>query len=525
MNRTRIFGIDVGTSTTVIQQWDDAQKEAVPFKIGGDWLIPSLFIEADGEFMLGKRAAEYVSREPQKSDMLAAGFKLDFWVRTGKSADEVSLSRVRLKKFLSEIGSTLFNEFRDSFNRATFCFSYPSDQDEHLGDFAKIVAEAGFPSRSTKFVGEATAAALGFCNLKRAKGESMQKNIDQLFCNNSKSGDACGNANNKLCFVDIGAGTTDVVLVECVDNKVTLLRSGSVATAGQACTRALRTLSVSRGQNPADDPEEAWIRYASESPLLADSIKEKDFSDHYRPQGEREIYHDVTLARQGIILACNNFNSFMEAMASPWNEISSAINKTILEEDVAGVNRFLFLGGGALNLAIREHSKQEFPLATHFPDNPQIIVASGAMIHCLSEKEWKEVVKLRLPIRENVKLRFPNACSQKDVTLFRSGADVDLSCREVEKRHRVVLKSNVYRAEGKCELTVGRNEKLATTETDDVDICWKRFGERNNHPGVVISRLNTLTGQLSVQLKLDNVSLHKEVVGKVELDLPTIRRE
>lgn len=526
------FGIDIGTRTTVIFRWDSKQREATPVKLGGDAIVPSSFIRLHDETLLGSKAEEYVEEEPSRSQDLAKGFKIRFWVRDGLSTAEIDRARFDLSTFLVLLWERLHAEFSDTAESAKFCFTYPAQRGEHQDEFEQLVLSSGFPKGNIQFLDEPMAAALGFyaeSEHAALAGDEDGKSWVVRALNAVFSGRANKRSKKKEqagtvgCIVDIGAGTTDISIVEVQQEALNVLANRSIDVAGNHCTERLAALATGCSPKPAKDPLAAWIAFARAEPSQADNYKENYFSNHYRKKANRPHPQLLTVARYGVQLSSENFGDLETATTESWEHVERAVGQAIHDAGVKAVDGHLLVGGGARHSALVSLARKSWGANVVLAKSPQFLVAVGAMRHCGgADASRRKKLLVTQAVKDRVAVLFPTACAQAPVVLFEPGDQIDMGKSEIQLKRRINLKSNVVFAEGECFLRqyqAGGSLPLSSKRIGEIDINWDLFGESDDHAGEVLATLKPDSGLLGVAVTLKNVGLHSTVVGRATIRL------
>lgn len=525
------FGIDIGTRSTVIYRYNPKLKTSAPFKIAGNAVIPTSYLLLDdGNYITGQDAEDLVRREPKIASRLYKGFKIDYWVPEDHKGQEKK-ARDELLGFVKLIWKFLVVEFKGELSKAAFCFTYPAQRNDRLADFEKLVREAGFPDDRIHFLDEPSAASCGFAWSSVATEEGPSSR-GAPFWKRILSPLAAFGEDRKSSFdgtgliIDIGAGTTDVAVVELGESKLKIAATRSTNCAGNDCTLGLATLAKHFGKNASEAPAEAWCNYVSEHPSQADLYKEQDFSDFYRDPDNEDMNTNRRIARYGIELESDSLDAFAKSSASCWEAIRDSVRRVLNDagRSEKRIGWVLLVGGGARHSALQMALEQEYGQVVKVADDPQTLVAQGAMFYAgqksgaiVHESKGVKLTSIVHEVEERVAIKFPDDTEAGSVVLLKRGQEIDLKEDNIDIVKSVTLQSNVVSSEGPAYLVVGED----CTPLGVVDIEWKLFGESNNHVAKIHAILDPGSRELKVKLSLQNVKLIEQVKGSAEVCLKT----
>lgn len=475
MKPNLIFGIDVGTRTTVISYWNVTQNGIATFKLHGEELIPSGYLPEELEV-------------PGGLDVLAkpgviTNFKIDFW----KSDNPRAEHQKRLLEWLTRLYLLLEKQDGLPIDQAAFCFTYPAQRNRLEPLYRELVIRAGFPGDRLVFLDEPTAAVYGHMVEDKDKKSPIGKGL----------------------ILDVGAGTTDYTIVDMRGGEagMVVLDTSSISVAGNACTRKLRLLLPEGGLRDQFD------HFVKDKSLRADRYKE-EISDYYNDGNDDALSWNVK--ELGIKLRSESRAQFDESVREEWESISREISSRLKaarlsDEDLKFV---IPCGGGALHSGLRSYLNKRFGSKVVPTPHPQLIVSRGAAYFGrsrfvpenlrLGTTNGHALLPVSHVLDRDVYIHFPAVTRQENIFLLRKGQVVPLK-QPLSGAVPVTLDSNILFPEGPVHIYVGELSKKVV----DLDIEWSESEkEVGNHPGTLDWEFKPEVGQLSVTLKLDNVKLN-----------------
>lgn len=491
MDVPMIFGIDVGTRTTVVSYWNLRQRKRAELKLGTDERIPSYYRRGDTEI-------------PQAQDELPAlpadavtDFKIRFW-KTDQPGPE---NEQDLQGWLARLYGTLHREFGADMDRAGFCFTYPAQRNGLEPVYRRLIEQSGFGRERLLFLDEPTAA---------------------VYTQVSDAAEGGAPLHGKGLIIDIGAGTTDYTLVDVgAQTGMTVLDASSISAAGNYFTRRLEGLFKER------QAQAAFRALVQAEPLRADRAKET-VSEYYADSENRDLPFQFQIAGVGRLHSAN-LKAFAETARDDWALVSEAITSRLKARGLTdGDLRFVIpCGGGALHSGLMMHLQARFGDRLKQVLKPQLLVARGAALFARDRLGGGNApaIPVSTVLEHDVAVVFPEDTGQERVCLLRKGQTIPLQ-RLLGGGSIVTLQSNIFLPEGVVSVEVGELRK----ELGLLDIPWSQSQtEFDNHPGTVAWEFRPETGELSVAVKLDNLPVNwetDEFVGMVSqiISMPGVYR-
>ena len=336
MSKERIVGIDFGTSTSVIRvkNYDEKGKpigdelftQSVTFNHGSS-MVPSVIRKVNNVYAFGHEA-DIAARNAE----YFRSFKIDL-----QSGDETK--KEQAKKLVQEFFKYLYNEYNhqlitgnlgdtDSVNKTIV--SYPVKWDPEMEQFMIETAEkAGFENVSGMDEAEAAIRAV------TVQCKDIIQNSELL--ENGKT--------SNVMLIDMGAGTTDIVISKYVPDKdmkneiiTTWPNGGDILFGGREVDIILRDFLVSLfpqeyrekvEKRLSVDKMKAW-KENTVSPALAENQVIDESYEAYDVADRFDIdYEDFSIDREQFEKICHNYVSQFV------NLVSGAINKSKLSpEDI-----------------------------------------------------------------------------------------------------------------------------------------------------------------------------------------------
>ncbi|HPN30754.1 MAG TPA: hypothetical protein PKY81_07340 [bacterium] len=485
----KIFGIDIGTRTTIIYYFDTAKNTDGFLKIDGDDVISSAYTKKG---IIGKKIREIEENEPSLKKTIIRDFKMDFWGRNSPFLSD----KQNLKDFIEIILQRIQEEFPDDYEDSIFCFTYPSQRDDLINCFKDLIIETGkLKYEQIHTLDEASAATFGYFNFQ--KKDNSKFDFEDL------------KSNDKLMIIDIGAGTTDFCLLNYdKKNGFSILNSSSLPIAGNAFTKALSFFVE-------NENTENFLAYFEQNPFKADEIKEKNFSNGYIEYKIKETWEEqkFKVIPQYCKLHCKGFEHFIESIKTEWKKIKGTYLKILKDSNIneTEIKKIIPVGGGCL------HTGLFYLMEDYFNSDNEKVTFQGKIEHCnkyvaigAANYILKKDIKIYKIIPYDVTIEFPGDTYQPPVKLFHKGDVFLLNDKKIEFIPKQIwLKSNDFLAEGDIIIKVNNNEMFRK----EIDIDWEFGGENDNHPGKIDYYIDIEQQKLNIKIELNNRPLFTNANG------------
>lgn len=487
-----IFGIDIGTRTTIISidNVNQADIGVSAYTYEGDARIPSLYKLNGNVPIFGEKLTSYIERG---DNSIIQNFKIEFW----KSNQSSRKSEQELQDWLHIICGIIKNESYD-FKKCAFCFTYPAQRNILENKYLQLISNAGFPKENVLFLDEPTAATYACINKY------------DFFKNNEFEG--------KGIIVDIGAGTTDYTIVERrgVDVGPVIIDTSSTNVAGNNFSSSMINLLRK------DVEKSTFKKRFSSNQITIDKIKEQ-FSNYYWNKDNEDLQFNTKKPEIGIFLS-RDFTHFCDSIEEKWKEVDKEIDNRLKNAGITkdSLKFVICTGGGALHSGLVEFFKKKYESKFITVHNPQLIVSIGAAIYGknrLIKNPIEKTLAISHTIASDVYLKFPEDTYQSDIYIFRESDTVSLSSDSVDEKD-ISLESNFFFAEGALYLHHGEYK----TQIGWIDIDWEMFGESNDHPGKVEWEYDPNSKILNITVKLSNVNINSggySIIGEAEIYVKT----
>ena len=351
---SKIIGIDLGTTNSLVAVWQDGESKLIPNAFG-EYLTPSVVsVDEDGSVYVGKTAKERLISHPNET---ASVFK-----RFMGTAKKYQLGN---KKYLpEELSALVLKKLKE-------------DAERYLGE---PVEEAiiSVPAYFNDMARNATKNAGVIAGLK----------VERIINEPSAAALACQNLNQEedttLLVFDFGGGTLDVSLVECFDNVIEILAvSGDNQLGGQDFDdligeHFIRSLQLDIADLQPETREvlrkcaEKCKRELTENPTVEMVVN------------CQEINGKLEISRKDIVSICA---PLFERMGKP-------ISKVLADAQITAsqIAQVVLVGGSCKMPVVRQYLQHLLGRNDISTLNPDHMIAMGCGV-CAGIKERSEDVK------------------------------------------------------------------------------------------------------------------------------------
>ena len=351
---SKIIGIDLGTTNSLVAVWQDGESKLIP-NVFGEYLTPSVVsIEDDGTVYVGKTAKERLASHPQET---ASVFKR--FMGTSRKY------RLGKKTYLpEELSALVLKKLKE-------------DAERYLGE---PVEEAiiSVPAYFNDMARNATKRAGIIAGLK----------VERIINEPSAAALACQNLNQEedaiLLVFDFGGGTLDVSLVECFENVIEILAvSGDNQLGGQdfddmISNHFIRSLHL----NMTDlQPETRAIIRKSAEKCKWDLTENKTAEMVVNCQ---EINEKIEISRKDIVSVCA---PLFERMGKPVGRVLSDARITASQ-----ISQVVLVGGSCKMPVVKQYLEHILKRSDIETMNPDYMIALGCGV-CAGIKERDVEIK------------------------------------------------------------------------------------------------------------------------------------
>ncbi len=439
------LGIDLGTSNSTIVGNDGGNIKVFKTPEGTEVLPSAVMIDKRGNLFVGKRAYDQAAFSP---DNVQRGFKR--LMGTSSVLTFAGTSRTMTPQEASaEVLKALVAQARMS-----------------AGDFPIDGTVITIPAAFNQMQSEATMSAAQSAGLERVA--LLQEPIAAALASISQS----QNKSGQFLIYDLGGGTFDVAIVQCVAGNATVVgHAGINMLGGQDFDRSLLN-SVVRPWllNSFDLPEDFQkansrlvrvARYRAEIAKIALSTQQVDriFAEENQigtkdRKGE-DIYLDIEISRADLEkLILDDIDRTIELCRK------IIMDCGYLSEDI---DRVVLIGGPSQMPFVRERIGSQLGIRVDFNVEPMTAVGVGAAVYAES-RDWSGTSAQPKKLRASTKTSGPI-----DIRF-------DYPSRTTESAIRIKVRSNApieedalrIQVDTDCGWTSGQLPLAATTEINDV---------------------------------------------------------
>ena len=422
---SRIIGIDLGTTTSVVTYMKNGKPEVVEDLQDqqGTKIIPSVVsIDDNGKTIAGKQARAQMLARPEYTVMeVKRLFGTDKLVKMGeKEFQPYEISEILLANLKKMAEDYLYEEVSEA------VITVPANFNNIQRELTKKAGEmAGL--KVERIINEPTAAAIayGLNNLEKQE---------------------------KVLVYDLGGGTFDVTILEIIDGVVDVICSrGDNELGGKDFDNQLEKHVINTFYNKygINLKEQGDVRTLNNLKLEVEETKKKlSTSDSVNIYMPYIAFKDNQPLSIDINISINEFeNMILDLVASTSSIIDEALNAAKLT--VNDIDTVLLVGGSTRIPLVKEILNDKFPNKIKNNINPDFAVAMGAAI--------QGEIKLGTKTSEISSLVISDRCSHNLGIAVRKNIDGvirdDVFSKIIEKDYSIpCTKTKVY-------TTVGHNQK------------------------------------------------------------------
>lgn len=351
---SKIIGIDLGTTNSLVAVWQDGKSVLVPNTFG-EYLTPSVVsVDTLGNVYVGKTAKERLASHPQETASVFKRFmgtsrkyKLGY-----KTFSPEELSALVLKKLKEDAEKYLGETVEEAIISVP---AYFNDMARNATKRAGIIAGL----KVERIINEPSAAALACQNLNQ-------------------------NEDATILVFDFGGGTLDVSLVECFYNVIEILAvSGDNQLGGQdfddmIAAYFMRSLNI---DSTKVQPEtRAIIRQSAER--CKRNLTENKTAEMV--VNCLEISAKLEISRKDVVKIC----------AELFERLSKPVSKALMDGKVAAeeINQIVLVGGSCKMPIIQQYLRHVLGRDDIRALEPDYMIALGCGV-CAGIKERDEEIK------------------------------------------------------------------------------------------------------------------------------------
>ncbi|WP_305554366.1 Hsp70 family protein [Methanobrevibacter sp. V74] len=358
--KTVDFGIDLGTTTSIIAHCEGNDTPIVPNLISNRNFTPSaVAMDEEGNVLVGDSAKRQVLLDP---DNATAEFKLNMGMNKGfhfKDSDKTLLPEELSAEVLKDLKNSVYKQL--DLKVHSVVITVPADFGPIQNEATKKAAElAGF--KNTWNVMEPVAAAYAYYNLSNEDGTWL--------------------------IYDLGGGTFDVSIVKLEDDEFeNLAHSGDEHLGGNLIDWDIvfkifaKKISADLGLMDFNKKNEEKYRKAFAKLKGAAEEAKKDLSrlDKSRIFVDSLLVHENEIYDFKYNLTKDELEGVMESyIKRTINHCNDALKKAKLNVD--DIDYIILVGGSTLSPVIRENLEKSFDIPLKYDIDPTTVVAKGSAL-------------------------------------------------------------------------------------------------------------------------------------------------
>lgn len=354
MNMSRIIGIDLGTTNSLVAVWENGQAKLIANSFG-EYMTPSVVsFDADGTVYVGKVAKERLVTHPEMTFSIFKRFMgTSKTYQAGKKKYKPEeLSAMVLRKLKEDAENYLGETVEEA------VISVPAYFNDMARNATKNAGQlAGL--RVERIINEPSAAALA-CQKQDLQEDAL------------------------VLVFDFGGGTLDVSLVDCFDNIIEILAvSGDNHLGGSDFDQVIATAFCKENHlewEKLDAEKKAVIlAYAMQS---KEALTEKE--EYTMKIGMEGIQGTLELSRKKLILLSEEL---FARMAQPVRHVLADGNVTVNE-----LQKIVLVGGSCKIPVVQKYLEHILETKNIYTMNPDYMIALGVGTYA-GIKERKEDIR------------------------------------------------------------------------------------------------------------------------------------
>lgn len=352
-NMSKIIGIDLGTTNSLVAVWEEGHAQLIPNSFG-EYLTPSVVsMEKDGTFYVGKVAKERMVTHPQDTASVFKRFmgtSKTYWL-AGREYRPEELSALVLKKLKEDAENYLGEPVEEAVISVPAYFNdMARNATKNAGKLAGLKVE--------RIINEPSAAALA-CQQQNGEEDAL------------------------MLVFDFGGGTLDVSLVDCFENIIEILAVSGDNHLGGSDFDEIIAREFCRENNLN------WEEMNGEKKavILESAIQTKVIlteQEEYNMQiGAEEIQGSMTLSRKKLIQISEDL---FARMSLPIQRVLADGKVTVAE-----LQKIVLVGGSCKMPVIQKYLEHLLGTKEIHTVNPDYMIALGVGVYAGIKERNKEV--------------------------------------------------------------------------------------------------------------------------------------
>lgn len=352
-NMSKIIGIDLGTTNSLVSVWEEGHAQLIPNSFG-EYLTPSVVsMEKDGTFYVGKVAKERMVTHPQDTASVFKRFmgtSKTYWL-AGREYRPEELSALVLKKLKEDAENYLGEPVEEAVISVPAYFNdMARNATKNAGKLAGLKVE--------RIINEPSAAALA-CQQQNGEEDVL------------------------MLVFDFGGGTLDVSLVDCFENIIEILAVSGDNHLGGSDFDEIIAREFCRENNLN------WEEMNGEKKavILESAIQTKVIlteQEEYNMQiGAEEIQGSMTLSRKKLIQISEDL---FARMSLPIQRVLADGKVTVAE-----LQKIVLVGGSCKMPVVQKYLEHLLGTKEIHTVNPDYMIALGVGVYAGIKERNKEV--------------------------------------------------------------------------------------------------------------------------------------
>jgi len=505
MKKSVNFGIDLGTTNSLIAKFDKGNVEIFKNPNGFKESLPSIVGYKNDAIMVGDKAKTYAERDPKN---VISRFK-----RKMGTTETMKIASLNTSKSPVELSAEILKELKNFVHTGekidSAVITIPASFDTVQSNATKEAGQlAGF--KNVILLQEPIAASLAYAN--------KEKNIDLR--------------NSQWIVYDFGGGTFDVALVKIVEGELTVIdHEGDNFLGGtdfdsklveEVIAPQIMKLGsfndfISQMKSESGKynriwtmllhkAEEAKIELSTKKSSEIDLMSIRDFED----DNGKEIDKTITITR-----------SEFESVIKDQIDLTAEMMKKILTRNSLGANDLEFIlmvGGSTLIPYVRSRIEELMGIKVNTSIDPTNAIAVGAA-YFAGTKDFDDIDSSskdnQKKLNFKVKINY-NKNSQENGEIFKARFEGDIT----NLFYRITRDDGAFDS-GSKKVTNRIVEDLPLRESEYNTFTFKIFDDQNNQIVTGLESIQISQGKYSVsgQLLPEDLSLVKDDYSKNDTSL------